>query len=80
MYTTERHGAPNRGNARMDTVIQVHSDKVYGVTRYYPANTLAENLAKALGQRTLTGKQLKTYKETGFTIEIVSLQHPDFLL
>jgi hypothetical protein len=52
----------------MDTIIEVVVSSVYGIARYYPANKLAETLAKACDQTTLTAKQLKIFKEGGFTV------------
>ena len=58
----------------MDTTIKVTVRSTYGVDRYYPANTLAVEFAKLLGQSSFTRGQLERMKAMGFSIEAKTTQ------
>ena len=52
----------------MQTTIQIEKRDIYGVAKYYPRNTQAENLAKLIGTKTLTARAINQARAMGFEI------------
>lgn len=51
--------------------IEVYLKRVYGIDRFYPANSSCEFLCKLLRRKTLTSEQLSICREWGCEIKIV---------
>lgn len=60
------------GQAKALPVVKVEARNVYGITKAYPANDIAEGLAFIAGTKTLAGWALKRAEQMGFTVEITT--------
>jgi hypothetical protein len=56
---------------KIENTVQVQEKSVYGVTKLYPANSLADKLAAFKGQKTLTEQDIYALKDMGFHVELV---------
>lgn len=70
-----KHATNLGANVReiMETLVQVEVRNVYGVTRYYPANMIADVLAQLIGQKTFSEAHLSLIRRLGYRVEAV---HP----
>lgn len=70
--TTQASPMPSSTTSRVpgaDRKIVVDVREVYGQTRYYPANALADSIAELTGRRTLSQRDFAILRECGFTID-----------
>jgi hypothetical protein len=51
--------------------VEVYLKRVYGVDRYYPANTTSNIICSLMGSKTLNLDQLKLCREAGWEVKIV---------
>ena len=52
-------------------LIQVYLKRIYGIDRFYPANTLANLMCQLMGRKTFTKDELKSCQEIGIEIQII---------
>ncbi len=56
--------------------IQVYKKRVYGVDRYYPANTITEFICCIKDRKTLTSEDMKMCVKWGFHVEVITERIP----
>lgn len=57
----------------MENVVQIESRSVYGNSKFYPHNSLADKLALFKGQKTLTAADVVALKDMGFKVELMAV-------
>ena len=55
-----------------DKVVLITKRQVYGVGRYYPANTMAKLAVDLVGTRQVTDSMIYCLKSYGYTVKVVA--------
>lgn len=51
--------------------MEVYLKRIYGIDRFYPANTFSNFLCHMMGRKTFTKGELKSCQEWGIEVEII---------
>ena len=55
-----------------EKLVQVTKQRVYGIDKYYPANTMAKLAVDLVGTKQVTDSMIYCLKSYGYTVQVVA--------